>query len=739
MAEEKSYLVKGNISGIQEFIFNVTSKGAAKTLKAKSFRIEMLGWMAEEVVKTYFQNAISIFNGGGNFYLEVDHINWDIEKFNKAKNQLMGAFPYNNLMICLGFVACDDSKSFGEWISEVNKMTGRVKLAGHRGNENDGEQLFEPFNFIEKPNQEDYKSFTSELARSKSWNLVADTSNEKSVNSFLDFSIKLSQDKPTDPKTKIYPHIPVWGDELKLSACKDLFDEKAVEDSSYERPRLGEIVGFEHFAYFAKRRTGLNKIGILKLDVDNLSSVFSKLKNKSENQFLSKQLTIFFNERLEQLLDSEYSYLSQIKVDGVPKEREDTFIDKSGKIAKFNVFETQMKTEKFRENLYVVFSGGDDSFIIGAWDAIIEFSLAFQKAFAQFEKNEIRDRLDYLIGPITISCGIVLVDPQHPVVKFADIVETELHKAKTQFLGSEQNDASGKPMKDRIAFMGYVFNWADFHNIIEIKDQFMKIILKYGESKAVLQRIIQGFDDTENQYWAIRSKPFNPAILWRFLYHFRDIRNKLYFRLRFDEYFFSKPNLSHPKGIYYSYLWDVFDSSRVATQQLPVAARWTEFLTRNITQNMKHSSYQEKKSFRGRNGSGHKKEMARAEDYLKEVALLLNIDNASAKEIKTGVSKIEELVKNNSNVKAHQVRNIFNLVKESHGLEKLNQLRPKLAYIGARQTTDDGKRIAKLIDLLIVRITDHEPEEERPQLLKGLKYIVESIVAYHKFYSNEKY
>lgn len=37
--EQRKYLLKGDISGIQEFIFNVQSDGAAKTLKAKSYYV----------------------------------------------------------------------------------------------------------------------------------------------------------------------------------------------------------------------------------------------------------------------------------------------------------------------------------------------------------------------------------------------------------------------------------------------------------------------------------------------------------------------------------------------------------------------------------------------------------------------------------------------------------------------------------------------------------------------------
>jgi CRISPR-associated protein Csm1 len=39
---ETQYLIKGDISGIQEFIFNVSSQKAAKTLKFRSSLIQTL-------------------------------------------------------------------------------------------------------------------------------------------------------------------------------------------------------------------------------------------------------------------------------------------------------------------------------------------------------------------------------------------------------------------------------------------------------------------------------------------------------------------------------------------------------------------------------------------------------------------------------------------------------------------------------------------------------------------------
>jgi CRISPR-associated protein Csm1 len=73
MNQSINYLLKGDISGIQEYIFNTKSKGASKTLKAKSFFVQALAEMCIKLIEEEFgeQNVKLLYNGGGNFYLFV--------------------------------------------------------------------------------------------------------------------------------------------------------------------------------------------------------------------------------------------------------------------------------------------------------------------------------------------------------------------------------------------------------------------------------------------------------------------------------------------------------------------------------------------------------------------------------------------------------------------------------------------------------------------------------------------
>ena len=132
-------------------------------------------------------------------------------------------------------------------------------------------------------------------------------------------------------------------------------------------------------------------------------------------------------------------------------------------------------------------------------------------------------------------------------------------------------------MKNNISFMGHIFSWEEYNEIIAVKDQMLSMIEEYGEAAAFLQRIIYSFENIDNLKWHSCNppKPFNPAIIWRFLYSFRDIRHKDYFNAFFYNSFFSETGGYHKK-----YVLNNFQPERNLSQVLPVAARWTEFLTR---------------------------------------------------------------------------------------------------------------------------------------------------------------
>ena len=533
-----TYLIKSELNGIQDFIFNIKNKGAAKALKARSFMLDAVCHLIEEIYCCAFKDSIKIFTGGGNVYLEIKEKEWDEAKFRKLSKEIQKQLIPFHVSFCITYEIYHDKKNFGQFIKALNEKLNREKL---RFGNNDN-SIFETWSDKNK-NQQVFINFSKTYSENTSYRISEFNGEQGKIiveNEIRLLDKKLALNK--NENTLLIP-LPLWNDTL-LKKYSDLIDKLRDEsDKDYTEPKDKNIIGFEYLAGFAKARTGTDNIGVLKLDVDNLGKLFQQLDDRKNNEKLSKAIKEFFSIGIISLLNEK------------------------------------LDSEIFKENIYTVYAGGDDCFFIGAWDAVIEFAIRLQKRFSEFE-IKLRKDLPVFKNPVTLSGAIIIVDPHFPVVRFAEIAEDDLKAAKGKKREGKA-DASGEAMKNNISFMGHVFTWEEFYELVAVKNTMNEMITKWGESKAFLQRIIHSFENNDTIYWhkCKPAKPFNPAILWRFLYSFRDLRHKDYFSKNYYDIFFSET-----RGYYHKYVWKQFSPGKELSQVMPVAARWTELLTRNKNQ-----------------------------------------------------------------------------------------------------------------------------------------------------------
>jgi CRISPR-associated protein Csm1 len=108
----------------------------------------------------------------------------------------------------------------------------------------------------------------------------------------------------------------------------------------------------------------------------------------------------------------------------------------------FSVYASHLMQKKY-QNLYTVFAGGDDLFLFGAWDQVIEFAKELREKFMQFTDSK-----------LTFSVGMVLSKANKPVNFIASIAEEELEHAKA--IDEE---------KDAIALFGECVKWDKYIKI----------------------------------------------------------------------------------------------------------------------------------------------------------------------------------------------------------------------------------------------------------------------------------
>jgi len=269
---------------------------------------------------------------------------------------------------------------------------------------------------------------------------------------------------------------------------------------------------FEHLAKISK---GANKLGIVKMDVDNLGKIFTngfkhleEDKDKYGNLFkdeegnpysikgptisristLSSQLDMFFSGFINKIAEN-YRVFDKVcedcngKVDEIElkHQNDDENDDKEDVQNKFYVYREKeekvcSKCEKHSiPTIHINYSGGDDLLVLGPYDDIMEFSKEFREKFRQWTCHN---------PSITLSAGINIVDAKFPIGKAA--IQAD------EFLEASKNCGEDK---DKITLFNDVVKWEDSGRCQGYYDLlgFGKDLEKYIESDDLSRGMIYTF------------------------------------------------------------------------------------------------------------------------------------------------------------------------------------------------------------------------------------------------------
>jgi CRISPR-associated protein Csm1 len=132
------------------------------------------------------------------------------------------------------------------------------------------------------------------------------------------------------------------------------------------------------------------------------------------------------------------------------------------------------------DRLYAIYSGGDDLFFVGSWNEVVEFA---------WQVNE--DLKKYTGGHpgIHISGGMALVTEKYPLAKAAKDAEHAESAAK----GLTWWDASGARRKKNVfSFLGQPLPWSEFQNARDLKQRLEAL----DDSKriAVIRKLLMNYD-----------------------------------------------------------------------------------------------------------------------------------------------------------------------------------------------------------------------------------------------------
>jgi CRISPR-associated protein Csm1 len=520
---QKVYLaINGDISGIQKFIYDVSSpqdaqSGMSKRLRGRSLYLNLLNdAISSRLIEDLGLNQSNIlFVGGGRFIIIAANIDEAKNKVNQLQDEVNDLFidKFNGkLYLAISYEECsgDDLENFGGVTSNLN-----IKLSDDKKHKfiNQLDKVFKIEDKIEYENTcpvcgmlTHNDDICSDCRSHENLGRVVANS-EYMIKYFLkdkvggfDFieeklKIAYSFKKNINPEFiksledeigTVYNKIEI----IKLNDTDFLDIAEYCDKISLSFNFLANTVP-EHdkttlyFDHLAKISKGASKLGILKMDVDNLGKIFisgfnhldgEKVKFKggtiSKISTLSSQLDMFFSGFINSIAEN-YKVFSKLCPDCEGKLEE---IELQGENDTFKVY--REKDEKVCDEcsryaiptIHINYAGGDDLLVFGPYDDITYFAREFREKFRDWVcKNP----------DITISAGINIINSKFPIGKAA-------------IKADEYLEASKNCGKDKITLFNDVVQWENSslsRTYYELLD-FSKELEKYVENEDISREMI---------------------------------------------------------------------------------------------------------------------------------------------------------------------------------------------------------------------------------------------------------
>ena len=450
-------LVSADISGIQPFIYAIPSKGALKSLRGRSFYLEILleNIVDELLTACRLSRTALLYTGGGHFYMllpNTDDVQDILVRCHTAVNDWMLHHFGSNLYIAMAWTACTPNELAGEGTQEVFRRVSD-KLSAEKLCRYSEEQLAAMFTPESAWNKTRDKGRECAVCHTSTTHLApypADThidacdmcsnlftfgerilkknafcvSTTRGTNALslpgIGRTLYLTAEKLDDVDRlpyrieRIYAKNAAYTGDLP-AAHLWLGDYSASEDNAVlEMETLAQRSGG------TKDSKGIPRIGVMRADVDNLGAAFlagfpAAYATMTRTAALSQRLSIFFKH-----------YINAI-CRGTADAVTDTPFTLFGRV------------KKAARDVHIVYSGGDDIFLLGAWDDIVELAVDLRRAFLRFTGGKLR-----------FSAGLGFFKDKYPVAAMARRTGDLESRAK------DRRGADGRPLKDSVALFGAV-------------------------------------------------------------------------------------------------------------------------------------------------------------------------------------------------------------------------------------------------------------------------------------------
>lgn len=450
-------LAAGHFSGIQKYIFSVSkvgTGGVAKRLRARSFYVNaMVSALAHCIIHKIELPMMNILMlTGGKFYILLPNTQDTINELQKIEQQvtryLYEKFKGNlSLELVWEKVTDEGLRSYNDTVRILSKHIEKKKCRLLENVLTDGKEWnTEHFVVYQDLNHKSMckacKSALVDDGKEMCLNCETDTaiggilpkiktysfSRKKGQYQLLDdYFLNLDRTSGTEETYLI-----MLSNDCNIT---EMYDKPVTINYAVNHVPLQQTTGeIKTFSEIAENAKGCKKLGILKADVDTLGFLFSQGLQSTENEkipisrinTLSFMLDLFFGKCLNQLIENRY------------------------------------------QNIYCVFSGGDDLFLIGPWSDIPALAIDINKEFHEYTGDN---------PYITLSAAICMAESGGHISTLAEQCEEKLNQVKQR---SDYLISPGKEGRNGIYFLGKTMSWEDFQEQIARGKEYAQATVKIG-------------------------------------------------------------------------------------------------------------------------------------------------------------------------------------------------------------------------------------------------------------------
>lgn len=499
--ESPVLLIGADISGIQSFIYDIVSQNAAKNLKGRSFYLQLLidNILQKTLNELNLYSVNVIYSSGGGFYLlapNTNSIKNKIIELEKTISDKIYKTHKTSLFIAVDYIEVSQSDIFKQKINEKwETLSKKLNVKKRQRYKNkivsDYDDFFSAFDIGARQKRD---AITGEEFGK----------NEKIIQS-EDYQIKETTNLQIE-LGKILKNAEYWVccnnklniDEQGFEICElGIFNyfltQRTIEKLIDTNLQIKKLNNTDFFISSAKQQNiygfsfyGGNKfpvdnennpltfdqlagtgdfrrIAVLRMDIDNLGNTFSNGFTKNKRTF------------------SRYCTLSRSL---------DFFVK--------GYINTIGQKNKYKNNSIIIYSGGDDLFIVGKWDIIIEMAKEINEKFHEWT----------CFNPtLTLSGGISIVPVKYPIMTAANKAKDAEEIAKSFRLY--------KTDKNAITLFNTPLNWdIDFPIVEKYKNKIFDFISSNELPHAFLSKIYSYHNNADIKNHKIK----NLKILWMSAY-----------------------------------------------------------------------------------------------------------------------------------------------------------------------------------------------------------------------------